>query len=60
MKDLSPIDSKGLFGISGSPTWINKIYVPLRKEKKELIIEGSVEEKAKKIVHILVNLNVLG
>jgi len=57
--DLSDFAEEQLFGLSGSPTWVAKVYAPSTGKGKGQIIEGTAEEKARKVADILVNLGAL-
>jgi electron transfer flavoprotein beta subunit len=57
--DLSGLANIQLFGLSGSPTWVAKVYAPSTGKKKGQIVKGTAEEKAKKVANVLENLNTL-
>jgi len=58
-KDLSDVAQPERFGLSGSPTRVAKVYAPIGERRRGRFIEGTPEEKAKKIMHVLKTLNVL-
>jgi electron transfer flavoprotein beta subunit len=51
--DLNESSGTNFFGISGSPTWIAKIYSPKNETRRREFIEGTSKEKVRKIVSIL-------
>jgi electron transfer flavoprotein beta subunit len=57
--DLSGLANEQLFGLSGSPTWVAKVYAPSMGKRKGQIVEGTAEEKAKKVADVMADLNVL-
>jgi electron transfer flavoprotein beta subunit len=57
--DLSDLAKEQLFGLSGSPTWVVEVYAPSIGKRKSQIIRGTAERKAKKVIEILANLNVV-
>ena len=57
--DLKGLADERLFGLSGSPTWVAKVYAPLSGKKRGQIVEGTAEEKAKKLAEVLAGLNVV-
>jgi electron transfer flavoprotein beta subunit len=57
--DLKGFADERLFGLSGSPTWVAKVYAPLSGKKRGQLVEGAAEEKAKKLVKVLAGLGVL-
>jgi electron transfer flavoprotein beta subunit len=59
-EDLSTNAQEGLFGLSGSPTWVAKVYSPINAQKKGHIIRGTPEEIAREIMQVLAGLNVAG
>jgi len=56
-KDLSDVSQKGYFGLSGSPTWVVKVYAPSTEKRGCQIIGGTSEEKAQKIAAILMRIS---
>jgi electron transfer flavoprotein beta subunit len=57
--DLSDLAKEQFFGLSGSPTWVAKVYAPSTGKRKGQIIEGTAEKKAKRVAEILGNLKAL-
>lgn len=57
--DLSGLADEGLFGLPGSPTWVARVYAPSSGKKGGIIVEGTAEEKAKKLAEVLTSLSVL-
>jgi len=57
--DLRGLADERLFGLSGSPTWVAKVYSPLSGKKSGQVFEGAAEEKARKLAEVLVSLNVV-
>ncbi len=51
--NLVDIAEVSKFGISGSPTWVVKVYSPSGGKRKGMMIQGDPEEIAKKLVTIL-------
>jgi len=58
-EDLSAVAQMRCFGLSGSPTWVARIYAPPSRRRGPRIIEGTAEEKARTLAKALRNLNVL-
>jgi len=56
--DISGIAQKELFGLSGSPTWVARVYAPLSEKRKGQIIRLTPEEAARMIVDVLKNLDI--
>jgi len=57
--DLSDLAEEQLFGLSGSPTWVAKVYAPSTGKRKSQIIKGTSEKKAGKVAEILADLKAL-
>jgi len=55
-EDLSDASQIGYFGLSGSPTWVVKVYAPSTEKRGCQVIEGTPEKKAKKIAAILMRM----
>jgi electron transfer flavoprotein beta subunit len=58
-EDLSIMAHEGIFGLSGSPTWVAKVYAPTNAQKKGRIIKGTPEETAREAARVLASLNVI-
>ncbi|MBS7614746.1 electron transfer flavoprotein subunit beta/FixA family protein [Candidatus Bathyarchaeota archaeon] len=54
--DLTSLDEKQFFGLQGSPTWVARVFAPTSGKKKGQIVEGTPEEKARKVAEILIKL----
>lgn len=57
--NLADIAHINKFGISGSPTRVVKVYTPSTGRRKGMIIKGTPEETAKKLVTILQDVGAL-
>lgn len=57
--NLADIAHVKKLGISGSPTWVVKVYTPPAGRRKGVIIKGEPKEIAKKIVTVLRDVGVL-
>jgi electron transfer flavoprotein beta subunit len=57
-EDLSTSAQEEIFGLSGSPTWVAKVYAPASAQKKGRIIKGTPEEKARMVARVLADLKV--
>ena len=55
--DLEGLADERLFGLSGSPTSVARVYAPSTGKKKGQIVEGTAEEKARKVAEVLASLN---
>ncbi len=54
--DLADVAKEQLFGFNGSPTWVAKVFAPSAGKRKGQFVEGTAEEKARKVAKILVEL----
>ncbi len=57
--NLLDVAEEQLFGLTGSATWVAKVYAPSADKRKCQIIGGTLEEKSKKIAEVLAKLGVL-
>ena len=57
---LSEVADTRLFGVSGSPTTVARVYAPHAEKRKGMIFRGNPEEAAEKIVGVLKDLRVVG
>jgi len=57
--DLADVADFNKFGLSGSPTWVVKVYTPSAERRKGMIIRGDPEEVAKKLADMLEGMGVL-
>jgi len=57
--NLSGVAQTEFFGLSGSPTWVARVYSPLGEKRRGQIIKSTPEEAVKIIMDVLKNLNIL-
>lgn len=57
--DLADVVDLNRLGLSGSPTWVVKVYTPSAERRKGMIIRGDPDEVAKKLTDILEGMGVL-